>query len=93
MFDFLTRSKTLHNPTNAGGGHGGGDEGLAGAFCHAVAEEQQDILRVTPDEILNSHLLVFAGEKARLEGSVVDFAHFKADAVSGKTIHKAAQKM
>jgi len=38
------------------------------------------VLGVTPEEVLNSHLLVFAAEKARKESMVVDFASFKAEA-------------
>ena len=80
----MTRTKTIHNPPNPGVGHGGGDEGLAAAFVRAVAEHDQRILKVTPEEILNSHLLVFASERARREDKVVDFGKFKADAMAGK---------
>ena len=43
----------------------------------AVAEKDQTVLGVTPEEILNSHLLVFAAEDARKQGRVVDFGQFK----------------
>lgn len=60
-----------------GGYHGGGDTGLARAFVSAVAEGDQSVLHVTIDDILDSHLLVFAAEKARKESCVVDFGQFK----------------
>lgn len=84
VFDFLTRTKTIHNPPNEGGGHGGGDLGLARAFVSAVAENDQSLLGVTPEEVLNSHLLVFAGEKARREERTVRFDEFKRDCLEGK---------
>ncbi|GFZ45521.1 hypothetical protein JCM24511_03247 [Saitozyma sp. JCM 24511] len=83
VFDFLTRTKTLHSPPHEGGGHGGGDLGLSRTFVRAVAERDQAVLGVTPEEVLNSHLLVFAAEKARRDERVVDFEQFKRGAVKG----------
>lgn len=79
VFDFLTRKKTHHEPVNEGGLHGGADIGFSRTFVKAVAEEDQTILGITPEEALNSHLLVFAGEKARVENKVIDFAQFKSE--------------
>ena len=42
------------------------------------------MLNVTPQEVLNSHLLVFAGEQARKEKRVVEFGEFKKRALSMK---------
>lgn len=86
MFDFLTRTKKQYNPPDEGGHHGGGDIGLARAFIRAVAQDDQRELRVTPDEVLNSHLTVFAAEKARREGRVVNFGEFKAGALKGEKV-------
>lgn len=86
FFDFLTREKTVHS--FGGGadahadGHGGGDAGLSKAFIEAVAKNDQTLLGVTPEDILNSHLMVFAAEEARHRGTVVDFEAFKAEALS-----------
>lgn len=49
-----------------------------------MAEGDQSALGTTPDEVLNSHLLVFAAEKARLENQVIDFKQFKQSAMDGK---------
>ena len=84
VFDFLTRTKTVHTPPSLGGHHGGGDVGLAGTFVEAVAKRDQSILAVTPDEVLNSHLLVFAAERARRENTVIDFVDFKRQALVDK---------
>ena len=74
----------MHNPPQLGGNHGGGDIGLARSFVDAVAHKNQSALGVTPDEVLNSHLLVFAGERARKQGTVIDFEDFKQQALAGK---------
>ncbi|KAK0388501.1 hypothetical protein NLU13_4744 [Sarocladium strictum] len=81
VFDFLTRERTHHAPKLEGGYHGGGDTGLARTFVNSVATGDQMVLGVTPEQVLDSHLLVFAAETARKEGRVVDFADFKANAL------------
>lgn len=55
---------------SAGGGHGGGDEGLMHAFVGAVATGDTSLVRSGPRESLLSHLAVFAAERARLAGTV-----------------------
>ncbi|MBE3041464.1 hypothetical protein IMZ48_02555 [Candidatus Bathyarchaeota archaeon] len=68
------------------GSHGGGDMGLAKAFVASVAGNDQSQLGVTPREILDSHLLVFAAETARREGRVVDFAEFEKGCEEGRYV-------
>jgi hypothetical protein len=80
-FDFLTRERKHHEPVNEGGLHGGADIGFSRAFIKAVADKDQTVLGVTPEDVLNSHLLVFAGEQARVEGNVVHFDKFRAGCV------------
>ncbi|KAL2209497.1 NAD(P)-binding protein [Sarocladium strictum] len=81
VFDFLTRKQMHHTPRLDGGYHGGGDTGLARTFINSVAANNQMQMGVTPEEILDSHLLVFAAEGARKENRVVDFAEFKTQAL------------
>jgi hypothetical protein len=69
-----------------GGMHGGGDLGLSRAFIEAVASKDQTRLGVTPDDVLNSHLLVFAAEKARREERVIRFGDFKKGALAGEAV-------
>lgn len=85
VFDFQTRNKMHHAPVAEGGYHGGGDTSRARAFVASVASEDQSLLGVTPDDMLTSHLLVFAAERSRLEGRVVDFAEFRALCEDGST--------
>lgn len=89
VYDFRTRTRTTHNPKETdNGGHGGGDAGLAKAFLDAVIEKKQEHLGITPDDVLNSHLVVFAAEKARRSNTVVDFDQFKQQALTGKASYK-----
>lgn len=74
IYDFLTR-KTAEIDTEAAkdgilGGHGGGDLGLMESFVGAVAKRDPSLILSGPDETLESHLMVFAAERARLRGTV-----------------------
>lgn len=83
VFDFLTRERKHHAPKSEGGYHGGGDTGLARAFIKGVATADQSALGVTPLDVLDSHLIVFAAERARRRGMVVDYAEFKRQCMDG----------
>ena len=75
--DFRTKSLKKHYPKrDLEGGHGGGDMGLMKAFVEAVATGRQDVLGTKVEEVLQSHLTVFAAEASRKEGRVVDCAEF-----------------
>lgn len=78
--DFRTRRTTTHRPKLEGGGHGGGDLGLITAFVEAVRTGDQSVLGTDIEEVLKSHLTVFAAEKARKEGIVVDCVAFEKEA-------------
>jgi predicted dehydrogenase len=54
-------------------GHGGGDAGLSEAFVRAVLEQTRE----ATGSILESHLLAFAIEQARLENRVVNMTEFR----------------
>lgn len=73
--DFLTNKSRIID-TAAGdasplGGHGGGDRELMNAFTAAVAENNPSRILSGPTETLESHLMVFAAERARQERCVV----------------------
>ena len=75
IYDFLTK-KTREIDTNAPdstilGGHGGGDYGLMSSFVSAVAKKDPSLILSGPDESLETHLMVFAAERARRQGGVV----------------------
>ncbi|KAG8952176.1 hypothetical protein FRC03_012233 [Tulasnella sp. 419] len=60
-------------------GHGGGDLGLIRSFVDAVRKNDQSILGTTVDEVLKSHLMVFAAEKSRKEDRMVGVEEFEAE--------------
>jgi predicted dehydrogenase len=75
VYDFLT-DETEELDVEASedsvlGGHGGGDYGLMSRFVRAVSEQDPDVIMSGPDETLETHLMVFAAERARLEDRVV----------------------
>lgn len=80
VFDFVTRQKTTHRPQQIDSSHGGGDAGLSQAFFSAVAQSDQTVMGITPEDVLHSHLTVFAAERSRRTKAVVDFAKFKQEA-------------
>lgn len=57
--------------------HGGGDLGLIASFVNAVRGQADDSLS-TARESLESHLLAFAAEESRLQGSIINMAQFRA---------------
>ena len=74
IHDFLT-GDTSSIDVPAGGldaaeGHAGGDEGLMSAFTSAVESGDASHILSGPAESLESHLAVFAAERARLAGTV-----------------------
>jgi predicted dehydrogenase len=72
--DFLTeRTEVLEAPAtgmDTESGHSGGDAGLMDAFTTAVATGDERHILSGPVESLESHLAVFAAERARLSGTV-----------------------
>ena len=57
-------------------GHGGGDEGVMRAFVRALREGRSEPL-TSARASLESHLLAFAAEKARVEGTMVDMDAYR----------------
>jgi predicted dehydrogenase len=56
---------------DAAGGHDGGDFGVIGAFVDAVATGDRSVIRSTPRQSLEGHLLAFAAERSRRTGEAV----------------------
>jgi hypothetical protein len=81
--DFNTGEKKVYRPHLAGGGHGGGDDGLARQFIlavdavknHGVSVEEAQRVHVgcSLEEVIRSHAMVFAAEEARRGKKVLDF--------------------
>lgn len=58
-------------------GHGGGDTLLMQEFVRAVEEGRQDVLGTDIGDCLRSAITVFAAERSRKEGMVVDVQEFE----------------
>jgi predicted dehydrogenase len=76
LFDFMTdtwsKVETSKAAADITGGHGGGDYFLMKSFVDAVAHDDPARILSGPDETLESHLMVFAAERARKENRVVE---------------------
>jgi predicted dehydrogenase len=78
LIDHRTGSTTLLDlPTGARGGHGGGDFGLLDAFIDSLAGHDNRV-RTSARESVESHLMAFAAEEARLSARVVDMQAYRA---------------
>ena len=59
-------------------GHGGGDAGLMAAFVRALRPRSGGVKGLTTSrESLESHLMAFAAEEARVEGTIVSMDEFR----------------
>lgn len=73
-YDYLSeKTETLATtrPDSPMGGHGGGDYAIMQHFIAAVANRNPSHILSGPVESLETHLTVFAAEKARREGQIV----------------------
>jgi len=78
LYDFRSGQEREIPIATQRGGHGGGDDGLMTAFVQAMGGEEQ-ALRTSARDSLESHLMAFAAEESRLNGGqVVDMAEYRA---------------
>lgn len=92
--NFITGQTESHHPDQPGGGHGGGDDGLAQQYVRAidavnnrgmsVEQAQRLYIGCSLDEVIRSHAMVFAAEEARRERKVVVWTDWWAANVEGK---------
>lgn len=73
--DFVTGERRVIDTdvdadTGAAGGHGGGDGGLITAFAAALRTGDTSLVLSGAQDSLQSHLMVFAAERARRQGTV-----------------------
>ena len=71
IHDHLTGKVEIIRPECGRAGHGGGDEGIMRAFVCALRQGKSEPL-TSARASLESHLLAFAAEKARVAGTIVD---------------------
>ncbi|KAG9006132.1 hypothetical protein FRB94_000957 [Tulasnella sp. JGI-2019a] len=75
----LERTTRIVTEIDEAGGHGGGDFGLMKQFIEAVRGRDQTLLGADVKEVLKSHLLVFAAEKSRKEGRVINVEDYEVE--------------
>ncbi len=75
VYDFLTETRTVHDTSvdgsSAAEGHAGGDEALINAYLDALHRGRPELIVSGIDASLASHRVVFAAERARHTGTVV----------------------
>jgi hypothetical protein len=76
VYDHLTGSEEIVRPGEAKGGHGGGDTGVMNAFVSTLWDPDYSV-PTSARESLESHLMAFAAEHARLTGQIVDMAAYR----------------
>ena len=78
VYDHSTGNEETIRPGSVGGGHGGGDAGVMNAFVAALRGSGPPPL-TSARASLESHLMAFAAERARVEGTLIDMARFRAE--------------
>ncbi|WP_343241077.1 MULTISPECIES: Gfo/Idh/MocA family oxidoreductase [unclassified Streptomyces] len=76
VYDFLTERTTVIDTSldgsSAAEGHAGGDEAMFNAYVDALQDGRPELIVSGIDASLASHRVVFAAERARHAGTVVD---------------------
>ena len=65
-------------PGHETGGHGGGDWRVVTSWLRAIAQDDRALVLTDAQESLRTHSIVFAAERARREGRVVELASVSA---------------
>lgn len=76
VYDHLTGGEKAVRPGEVQGGHGGGDTGVMNAFV-ATLRDPDYSAPTSARESLESHLMAFASERARLTGQIIDMAAYR----------------
>ena len=83
LFDFKTRKMERIMISDAvldetiNGGHGGGDRGIVRSFCKYILGEYQGNSITDINTSIESHLIAFAAEESRINGTVVDVQEYR----------------
>ena len=78
VYDHLTGSEETIRPGQAAGGHGGGDAGVMNAFVRTLRDPARAPL-TSARASLESHLMSFAAERARVKGRMIDMTAYRAE--------------
>ncbi len=76
VIDFLTGEKEVISVEHTQDAHGGGDEGLMRNFVSLVRSNGTCTGLTSADISVQSHIMAFAAEKARVDKAVIDIKEF-----------------
>ena len=79
IFDHLTGNEETVHPGAVVGGHGGGDTGVMNAFVATLRSPAGQTPLTSARASLESHLMAFASERARVERKMVDMAAYRSE--------------
>jgi predicted dehydrogenase len=100
VYNFATGYTKTYKPKQMGGGHGGGDDGLAINYVNAIqavkngmgAEEAQRIhLGCDLEEVVRSHVAVFMADSARTGKRLVEWKDFWEREVDGRLVETSSK--
>jgi predicted dehydrogenase len=82
--DHLTGETETIRTLEPGWGHGGGDDGIMDAFIAGLSGDAGAVLTAARESV-ESHVLAFAAEEARVTGEVVDLAEYRRRAAANSS--------
>jgi hypothetical protein len=71
------KSNSIIEIEAASGHHGGGDSGLMNQFVSLLKGKEIDVWSSSLEESLESHLMAFAAEEARVKDTVIDLNNWR----------------
>lgn len=77
LTSFVTGTRETIRFNQSAGGHSGGDEGIMRDFVKQVRAGRQGSSRTSAEVSVQSHLIAFAAEAARLRNQVVELEDFR----------------
>lgn len=83
VIDFLTETSKVYHLTKPTSGHGGGDYGLMRSFLALIRSNAVNQGLTNAAISVQSHLMAFAAEKARLTGKTVDMRQYIEEVKAG----------
>ena len=83
LYNFITRKRETYSISgfvadeSIEGGHGGGDAGIIRAFCQLLTGKYKGCAIADISESIENHIVTFAAEESRLNGTVVDMDEYR----------------
>jgi predicted dehydrogenase len=75
--EHLSDDRIRYDTSAGAAGHGGGDAALMDAFLHSLTSGEDNPSLTTARQSIESHLMAFAADEARLKGTVIDMQEYR----------------